>query len=156
MYSKIRFRTALRSVRGRARTHVRDEQAGELHRASQRGRAGAAAAAGYAWVNRGKVRLCYGAWGGGDREGHLYSLPALEYAENRRWYTRPRSSTWCRSGLRTTAIIHQQSKQRARRWQWVVGGMGQFHRRAFDWALDIGSPARGQDSHPDGPRWSPG
>ena len=61
MYSKIRFRTALRSVRGRARTHVRDEQAGELHRASQRGRAGAAAAAGYAWVNRGKVRLCYGA-----------------------------------------------------------------------------------------------
>ena len=154
MYSKTQFRTALHSVRGRARMHVRDGQAGELHRASHRGRAGAAAAAGYAWVNRGKVRLCYGAWGGGDREGHLYSFPALEHAKNRRWYSA--SVVDLVSFLRTTAIIHQQSKQRARRWQWVVGGMGQFHRRVFDWALDIGSPARGQDSHPDGPRWSPG
>ena len=101
-------------MRGRARTHVRDGQAGELHRASHRGRAGAAAAAGYAWVNRGKVRLCYGAWGGGDREGHLYSFPALEHAENRRWYSA--SVVDLVSFLRATAIIHQQSKQHARRW----------------------------------------
>ena len=146
MYSKIRFRTALRSVRGRARTHVRDEQAGELHRASQRGRAGAAAAAGYAWVNRGKVRLCYGAWGGGDREGHLYSLPALEYAENRRWYSA--SVVDLVSFLRTTTLVRQYCKQRTQGQRLGVGdtGAGSNSRRLGQ--LDLGDPAAVQDGHP--------
>ena len=56
-----------------ARTHARVgyRQAGEVHGARDRGRSGAAAAAESDLVKAGEVRLCYGLWGGGDRDGHL-------------------------------------------------------------------------------------
>ena len=56
---------------GQARTHGWDGQAGEVHGARDRGRRGAAAAAASDSAKVGEVRLCYGLWGGGDREGHL-------------------------------------------------------------------------------------
>ena len=47
------------------------EQAGDVHRARQRGGGEAAAAAGRARVMGGKVWLCYGVCGDVDREMYL-------------------------------------------------------------------------------------
>ena len=56
---------------GQARTHGWDGQAGEVHGARDRSMRGAAAAAESGLATVGEVLLCYGLWGGGDREGHL-------------------------------------------------------------------------------------